>query len=233
MDSAANGDANRTVKTGRQAPEIRLSVATNHGKIALECSSHSLLSSHLRDPCGGPVMRTLLALPLVLLVPVFLPAEEFAPKNKMYTAMMPTGAKVEQKTQIFPFGKHKAPCEEAQARTPDGTLYVAGSLGIPAVVIREIPEPKRYEAVRDGVAKMLKGKVVEEKDIAHDRAPGKEYLFEIEKKGMARMKLVIIRGWVMYAVVLADAKEKLTAKEAETFYGGFKLSDKAKGLLPK
>ena len=92
------------------------------------------------------------------------------------------------------------------------------------------PEDQRYEKVRDSITKQLNGKVAEEKNIKQDVVPGKEYLIEGDKS-MVRMQLFIVRGWVMYAIVEAENKDRLTSPEAQSFFRGFKLSDEAKRLV--
>jgi hypothetical protein len=159
-------------------------------------------------------------------------AKEFTPKNQMYTAMMPGSDRSRSATEIVTIGKTRIPIESANSEIKNGATFTAASLGIPAVVIRDIPEAKRYETIRDAIVKQIKGKVVEEKEIKQAHVPGKEYLIEGEKS-VARMQLFIIRGWVMYAIVEDSSKDKVNSKEADAFYAGFKLTDKAKNLVPK
>jgi hypothetical protein len=109
---------------------------------------------------------------------------------------------------------------------------VAASVGIPAVVIKEIPEEKRFEVVRDSIVKQLNGKVAKESDIKQEQVQGKEYQIEGEKS-KARMQLYVIRGWVMFAVVEGESTEKVNSREAQAFFSAFKLSEKAKKLVPK
>ncbi|HKI31456.1 MAG TPA: hypothetical protein VKA46_06285 [Gemmataceae bacterium] len=186
-------------------------------------------------------MRTLKAVFTMLFLVGVLPAwadspspegKEFAPKNQMFTAKMPGSDKTTEATKILTIGKHKVPIESARSSSKDGPTFTAASMGIPAVVIREIPEEKRYEVVRDAIVKQLTGKVSDEKAIKQDSVPGKEYLIEGEKH-VARMQLYIVRGWVMYAIVEGATKEKVTSKEADAFFEGFKMTDKAKSLVPK
>ena len=80
--------------------------------------------------------------------------------------------------------------------------------------------------MNDALAKGLKGKVTEEKDIQQDTVPGKEYQLDLPK-GAARLQIYTVAGWVMYGVV-EGSKEEMRSKEADAFFGSFKLTGKAK-----
>jgi hypothetical protein len=176
-------------------------------------------------------------LPLVL-GSVLLPAEralsqdekEFAPKNGMFTIMLPAGEKAGDRTRVLTIGKHKVPIEASQS-VKDGTTFTGASIGIPAVVMRDIPADKRFEVLRDALAKALNGKVTDEKDIKQDTVPGKEYQFELPK-GVARLQLYTIAGFVVYGVV-EGSKEQVRSKEADAFLGSLKLTAKAKEVFGK
>ncbi len=156
--------------------------------------------------------------------------KEFAPKNQMYTIIMPDGVKSSQQTKILTIGKHRCPIELSQTVLKDGTTFVGGSIGIPAVVIRTIPADQRFDVLRDALVKSLKGKVTQEKDIKYDPVPGKEYQIDLPK-GAARMQIYTVAGWVVYAVVEGKTKEQVNSAQANGFYNSLKLTDKAKEVF--
>jgi hypothetical protein len=152
----------------------------------------------------------------------------FTPKNGMFTIALPAGEKTGDKTRILTIGKHKVPIEASQS-VKDGTGFTGASIGIPAVVMREIPADKRFDILRDALAKALKGKVTAEKDIQQDAVPGKEYQFDLAK-GAARLQIYTIAGFVVYGVV-EGSKEQIRSKEADAFFGSLKLTGKAKEIF--
>jgi hypothetical protein len=151
--------------------------------------------------------------------------KEFTPKNGQYTVMMPAGPRSRQRTQILTIRGHRVPIETAEVATNDGTIYTAASVGIPAVVIRQIPEGERFDTLRDVIVKQLKGKVGEEKDLKQGNVAGKEYDIE-GGQGAVRMQLFLKGGWVMYAIVDGKNKESVMGKEADAFFASFKLIEK-------
>jgi hypothetical protein len=155
---------------------------------------------------------------------------EFAPKNGMYTITIPAGEKSTERTRVLTIRGRRIPVEAAQTTAKDGTSFLGASIGIPAVVMRDIPADKRFDILRDAIAQVLKGKVTDEKDITQDPVPGKEYQIELPK-GVARMQVYTIAGWVIYAVVEGKGKEQVNSKEADDFYASLKLSDKAKDVF--
>ncbi len=156
--------------------------------------------------------------------------KEFVPKNGIYTITLPDGEKSEQKTKVLTLGKQRVPVEASGSARKDGTTFIGASVGIPAVVMRDIPADKRFDILRDALVKQLNGKVAEEKDIKQDPVVGKEYLIE-RPKGVARMQLYTVAGWVVYAIVEGKTKEEVTTKQADAFYESLKLTDKAKDIF--
>jgi hypothetical protein len=110
-------------------------------------------------------------------------AKEFAPRNGMFTITMPSGVKSGDRKQILKIKGHKVALEGSQSVLKDGTSFHGSSIGIPAVVMREIPANQRFDLFRDALVKSRKGKVVEEKDIKQDPVVGKEYQIELPKGG--------------------------------------------------
>ena len=159
-------------------------------------------------------------------------AKEFTPKNGMYTATIPAGEKSSDKTQIFNLGKHKVPLEGSQSTSKDGTTFLAASIGIPAVVMKELPADKRFDVLRDALVKSMKGTVKDEKDVKQDPVVGKEYLVELPK-GYARLQIYTIAGWVVYGLVEGKSKDEVTSKDADAFFGNLKLTDKAKEVFER
>lgn len=158
--------------------------------------------------------------------------QEFAPKNGMFTIKMPVGVKSVQQTHILTIHGQHVPIEEAKTVLRDGRTFTGASIGIPAVVMREIPENQRYDVVRDALVKQLLGKVVEETDTQQGPLPGKRYQVE-GPRGVARVQIYILRGWVWFAVVEGKTNEDVTAKDADEFYSSFQLTEKGKSVADK
>jgi hypothetical protein len=180
-------------------------------------------------------MRASWAILTLVLGPVLLPVparsqEKFTPKNGMFTITLPAGEKKRQQTRILTIGRHKVPIEASGSTLKDGTSFQGASVGIPARVMREIPADKRFDILRDAILKGLKGKVAKEKDIKRDTIPGKEYQIETPR-GAARVQLYTVAGFVVFGVVEGKKKEQVNSREADTFYGSLKFTDKAKEVF--
>ena len=113
---------------------------------------------------------------------------------------------------------------------PDGATYHGASVGIPAVVMRELPAEQRFDVLRDAIGRQAGDKITEEKDIKQDFVPGKEYLFQ-RRNGAARMQLFTVAGWVIFAIVEGKTQEQVTSKKADEFFNSLKLTDKAKDVF--
>jgi hypothetical protein len=177
----------------------------------------------------------LAVLGLVLLPPVKARGDdgkEFAPKNGMFTLTVPDGDTSGEKTKVLTIGKHKVPVESSKSALKDGTTFVGASVGIPAVVMREIPADKRFDILRDALVKDLDGKVKEEKDVKQGDIPGKEYQIEL-RKGAARLQVYTVAGWVVFAVVEGKTKDAVTSKQADAFFESLKFTEKAKEVFGK
>ncbi len=155
---------------------------------------------------------------------------EFTPKNGMYTITLPAGEKAAERTRVLNIRGRAIPVESSQTVAKDGTSFLGASIGIPAVVMREIPADKRFDVLRDALVKVLKGKIADEKDVTQDPVPGKEYQIDLPG-GAARMQVYTVAGWVIYAIVEGKTKEQVNSKEADDFYASLKLTDKAKEVF--
>ena len=150
----------------------------------------------------------------------------------MFTIMMPAGVKSIQKTQILTLHNHRVPVEAAQHILADGTSFTAASIGIPAVVMREIPAEQRFDVVRDAIVKQFNGKVAEESDIQAESLPGKRFRI-VGPNGTVRVQLYMLAGWVWYTVVEGKTKEDVNSKEADAFNSSFHLTEKGKSAADK
>ncbi len=181
-------------------------------------------------------------------------ATEYSPRNGRFTVMMPAGNKKAELTKVLHFGGAKKPSAGASVAsrprphpgphggTHDGGVnvpvegmsvqdgnvtYTAASVGIPAVVMREVPPDQRFTIVRDAIAAQVHGEVVEERDIKQASVAGKEYYLEGSSQ-VTRMRIYLIGGWVLYALVEGKTKEEVKSKEADKFYASFQLTDPKK-----
>jgi hypothetical protein len=150
----------------------------------------------------------------------------------MFTITVPDGDTSADKTKVLTIGKHKVPIEASKSGLKDGTTFLGASVGIPAVVMREIPADKRFDILRDAFVKDLDGKVKEEKDVKQGDIPGKEYQIEL-RKGSARLQVYTVAGWVVFAVVEGKTKDAVTSKQADAFFESLKFTDKAKDVFGK
>jgi hypothetical protein len=158
-------------------------------------------------------------------------AREFAPKNGMFTVSIPAGEKTADRTPVLTIGKHKVPVEASQSMK-DGTTYAGASIGIPAVAMREIRADKRFDILRDALAKALKGTVNAEKDIQQDGIPGKEYQLDVSK-GAMRLQLYTVAGFVIYGFVEGKSNDEVRSKEADAFFGSLKFTEKAREVFSR
>jgi hypothetical protein len=150
-------------------------------------------------------------------------SKEYTPKNKRFTIMMPPGQKRGERTQIFNIGQFKVPSESAYSEMKDGANFVAASLGIPAVVMREIPANKRFDTFRDLLVKGVKGTVQSEIDIEQGTFKGKEYLID-RPGGAARMQMYMLGGFVFWAVADVRDSDDLESKTVAGFFSSFKMA---------
>jgi hypothetical protein len=151
--------------------------------------------------------------------------KEFTPQNGQYTVRMPAGVRSRQGTRILTIKTRRVPIEYAESSLNDGTIYVAASIGIPAVVMRQIPKGERFDTFRDIIVKEVKGKLTAEKNLQQGDVAGKEYQIE-GGRGAVRVQLYLKGGWVMYALVDGKTKDIVTSSEADAFFRTFKLLDK-------
>ena len=154
----------------------------------------------------------------------------FAPKNGMFTITIPKGQRGITQTRVVTISGRKVPVEASMSLLPDGATYHGASVGIPAVVMRELPAEQRFDVLRDAIGRQAGDKITEEKDIKQDFVPGKEYLFQ-RRNGAARMQLFTVAGWVIFAIVEGKTQEQVTSKKADEFFNSLKLTDKAKDVF--
>ena len=180
--------------------------------------------------------------------------QDFAPKNGMCTIVMPDGKYYKEITRVLTFDPNpktrpgtskirsklmKTPAPRSLKLAVEGsettladktTSYTAASVGVPAIIMRDIPKNRRFEVFRNVIVDELKWTIANEKDVPQDSVPGKEY--EIEKPdGFAKMRVHIIAGWVIYVVAEAKSKDDLSSKTADAFFQSFKMTEKAQELF--
>ncbi len=180
--------------------------------------------------------------------------QEFAPKNGMYTIVMPDGKYYKEITRVLTFdlnpktrpgnSRIKSKLKKTPAPRPlklavEGsettladktTSYTAASVGVPAIVMRDIPKNRRFEVFRNVIVDEMKGTIANEKDVTQNTIPGKEY--EIDKpNGFARMRVHIIAGLVIYVVAEAKDKDELASTATDAFFQSFQMTEKAQELF--
>ncbi len=173
-------------------------------------------------------------------------AKEFKPKNGRFTIMFPAAKKSGDRQQVVdlgvtvpPAGRRttrrstiqrpaRMPIEAHYGTTKEDIKYSAGSAGIPAALIKEIPLDKRFDLFSEAFVKALEGKITDETQINQGSIPGKRYMIDKTDGGVARMDLYLQAGWIMYASVEGKNKDALTAKEATDFFDSFKLTQPEK-----
>jgi S1-C subfamily serine protease len=150
---------------------------------------------------------------------------QFVPRNGQYTATLPAGVRSRQRTSLLTIKGHRVPVESAENTLADGTVYLVASVGIPAVVMRQVPSEERFDTFRDILVQASNGKLVREKDLQQGDVRGKEYLIE-GGRGVVRMQLYLKGGWVLYALVEGKTEDVVTSREAGAFFDSFKIMDK-------
>ena len=175
-------------------------------------------------------------------------AKEFKPKNGRFTIMFPAAKKSGDRQQVVdlgvtippPSGRRttrrgaatqrpaRMPIEAHYGITKEDIKYSAGSAGVPAALIKDIPLDKRFDFFSEAFVKAMEGKITDETQIDQGSIPGKRYMIEKTDGGVARMDLYLQVGWIMYASVEGKNKDALTAKEATDFFDSFKLTQPEK-----
>ena len=159
-------------------------------------------------------------------------AREFAPKNGMFTIMMPASVRSTQKTQVLTIHGHHVPIEGRSISWP----------AAPVSRLRRL-ESRRWSCARSrpinasawsvtALVKQLSGKVVEESDTQAESLPGKRYRIE-GPGGTARLQLYMLAGWVWYTAVEGKTQEDVTSQEADAFNSSFRLTEKGKSVADK
>ena len=157
---------------------------------------------------------------------------EFTSRNGMFTITMPAGRKWVEQSRVLAIRSHRIPAEGAECILANGTSYTAGSIGMPAVVMRDVPALGRLDLIRDAIVQQLKGKLVKEATIHEKSMPGKRF----QVKGpdsVARVQMYMIGGWAFYAIVEGKTKEDASSEEAESFCGSIRLTEKGKSAAEK
>ncbi len=180
--------------------------------------------------------------------------KEFAPKNGMYAIIIPDGKYYKEISRVIPLDSNsksappgnpkikskakKGPVTGTPRLAIEGSLslladkttgFTAASIGVPATIMRDIPQNRRFEVFRNVLVDEMKGKVTDEKDVVQDSVAGKEYLIE-KPDGFAKLRLHILAGWVIYVVAEVKNKEDLSSTRVNAFFTSFKMTDKAQDL---
>lgn len=127
-------------------------------------------------------------------------------------------------------GKFKLPVERNETVMKDGTVFVAASIGIPAILMRNIPADQRFDIFHEVVVENLQGRVTREADIKQDPVPGMEYQIQLPR-GAARMQLYTIAGFVVYVIVAGPDEATVNGPLAQQYFQSFKLTEKAKKVF--
>ncbi len=183
-------------------------------------------------PGPGAPVRPIERPPVVTRPPVVEPpkpappggGKQYTPKNNRYTILMPPGVRTAQLTRIVRINRRAMPIEGSLVLLKDGTSFSASSIGVPAVVMREIPADERFNVFRDAIAKQLGGKVIAEEAIEQKGIAGKDYRIQGERS-MARMRMYLIGGFVLFAVVEGKNADAVDSNVADVFYASFQLLD--------
>lgn len=156
-------------------------------------------------------------------------AKVFTPRNGMYTAQMPAGDRVRTLLKIYDVGRHKVPLEGSEVEV-GGVTYSAASLGIPAVVIREIPADERCDVICDAMfINSRQGKLLGKAVIQQQPAEGREFLVQLPDS-VARLQVYTIAGWVVMGIVEGKDVDAVESPQADAFLEGVALTDQAKKL---
>jgi Concanavalin A-like lectin/glucanases superfamily len=163
-------------------------------------------------------------------------SKEYEPKSKRFTIAMPTGVKNEQASKTFPLhippgvklpSKSLRPtlaAEVATSQLADGTNFIAASIGMPAVLLREVPAERRLEVYRDVFLKAANGQIVSETEIGQGRFTGKEYFIDLPN-GQMRMQLLMLGGAGCYAMVETSSIERLATRDVDEYFDSFKIKE--------
>jgi hypothetical protein len=111
------------------------------------------------------------------------------------------------------------------------SLQVADKQGVYMVYFADSPAMAKADAAtikqvfdkaRDALVESLKGKLLSEKEVTLGKHKGRELQIEAPKIGVYRTRLFQI-GERYYQIILTAPKEVATSKEADKFFGSFKV----------
>ncbi|HEY7427972.1 MAG TPA: hypothetical protein VH682_27310 [Gemmataceae bacterium] len=179
------------------------------------------------------MMRVAKTLPVLLLLPLVVAADEqsppkgwkeMAPKNKAYIAWYPSDGKIEesQDSIVSPkFGQIRI--FRAHLERKDGSLFGTSQIILPPKLLKANAKV-RQDFFRDVCLEEFRGKVVEEKKAKLGTMAGKEYLIKTPG-GMARFGLYGT-GSQTFRVLIVGSKDQVQSKDADTFFTSFKRTPK-------
>jgi hypothetical protein len=106
--------------------------------------------------------------------------------------------------------------------TKGGVAYLVIRSEVPDLGKTPGAETLFFDVMRGTLVKALQAKLISEKELKVDDAPGRELLLEVPNLGVFRMRFILV-GNRMYQVSVMGRMEAVTGKEAEAFFKSFKL----------
>jgi hypothetical protein len=148
--------------------------------------------------------------------------KELAPKDGGFVVMMP-GTPVERKEEDLktPSGPIELHIFEVE-RKKEETAYVVLYCEIPESALKNSTDEKRLDYAKKRAVAGTKGKLKVEKKLKLGSHPGRELHFEVEGKGLVRLRMYVVKD-KLYQLLVAGPKNQVTSKDADKFLESFKL----------
>jgi hypothetical protein len=183
-------------------------------------------------PEGQPELRTEPAAPTTPTptAPTTAPAtpaawKEFSPPGGNFTVSFP-GTPAEVKQSITTPAGNVAVNLYVVANAAEQSQYVAGYSDLLPEIAQKLKPEQILDTVRQEVVMKLPGtKILEEKPIALDGAPGRDLTFDAGAAGQGRFRFYLV-GSRLFRVGVAGPAAKLTSPEAEKFMASFRIQAK-------
>lgn len=166
--------------------------------------------------------RSLLLLCLLGASPSALPADEWkllTPADKSFSAELPGTPSARKSTLKTPVGTVEI---TTYLLHRDKLAYFLSFSEISEQAAKSESEAKRLQRARDAVVAKLKGKLIAEKKLLLDKAPGCELEIELEGNSSIRTQIFAVRHRV-YQLLLAGPTDAINGAESKRFFASFRL----------
>lgn len=150
--------------------------------------------------------------------------KEVTAKKNAYRVWVPTNGELSETRENVPLkieGRTQTlTVDITTLDRKDKSIFIASRLTVPADLLKSSKPNERQAMYRDHFISAVKGKLIEQKEVAIGKVKGTEYMIETPK-GFARFRLYGTSS-IVYRVAIIGTKEQVNSKDAETFFDSFK-----------